>query len=142
MSQEQPVDPTRIVPEGFVFPGTEVLDPREVFAGPGYQAPQQRTDPVAVIALVMTVFTLFPGFGALAALTGWWALRRLRRGWESSPARRRPRGGCGCGGRPPERGRGVRGDDGRPADDDRPPPPPGSERGIREMFLRHDHRTP
>jgi len=69
MSQEQPVDPTRIVPEGFVFPGTEVLDPREVFAGPGYQAPQQRTDPVAVIALVMTVFTLFPGFGALAALT-------------------------------------------------------------------------
>ena len=78
MSQEQPVDPTRIVPEGFVFPGTEGLDPREVFAGPGYQAPQQRTDPVAVIALVMTVFTLFPGFGALAALTGWWALRRLR----------------------------------------------------------------
>ena len=42
MSQQQPVDidPTRIVPEGFVFPGTEVLDPREIFAGPGYQAPR------------------------------------------------------------------------------------------------------
>lgn len=80
MSQQQPVDidPTRIVPEGFVFPGTEVLDPREIFAGPGYQAPRQRTDPVATISLILTVLAPVPFLGALAALSGWWALRRLR----------------------------------------------------------------
>ena len=74
MSQQQPVDidPTRIVPEGFVFPGTEVLDPREIFAGPGYQAPRQRTDPVATISLILTVLAPVPFLGALAALSGWW----------------------------------------------------------------------
>ena len=81
MSQEQPTDPTRLVPEGFVFPGTEMLDPHEVFAGPGYQAPQQRTDPVAAIVLVLTLLSPFPGFGATAAIMGWWALRRLRRSY-------------------------------------------------------------
>ena len=86
MSQEQPVDPARIVPQGFVFPGTESLDPREVFAGPGYQAPQQRTDPAAVVALVTTVLSPFPGFGVIAALTGWWALRRLRRSYATGHA--------------------------------------------------------
>ena len=80
MSQEQPTDPTRLVPEGFVFPGTEMLDPHEVFAGPGYQAPQQRTDPVAAIVLVLTLLSPFPGFGATAAIMGWWALRRARAG--------------------------------------------------------------
>ena len=81
VSQEQPTDPTRLVPEGFVFPGTEMLDPHEVFAGPGYQAPQQRTDPVAAIVLVLTLLSPFPGFGATAAIMGWWALRRLRRSY-------------------------------------------------------------
>ncbi|PZU32270.1 MAG: imidazolonepropionase [Actinomyces sp.] len=89
MSQEQPVDPVRIVPQGFVFPGTESLDPREVFAGPGYQAPRQHTDPVAVVALVTTVLSPFPGFGAIAALTGWWALRRLRRSYATGHAQAR-----------------------------------------------------
>ena len=66
------------LPSGFVFPGTEVLDPREIFAGPGYQAPRQRTDPVATISLILTVLAPVPFLGALAALSGWWALRRLR----------------------------------------------------------------
>ena len=51
--------------QGFVFPGTESLDPREVFAGPGYQAPRQRTDPAAVVTLVTTVLSPFPGFNAI-----------------------------------------------------------------------------
>lgn len=79
MSTEPPhaTDPTRIVPAHFVFPGTETLDPREVFAGPGYQAPRRRTDPVAVVALVLAFASVVPGLGLLAALSGWWALRRL-----------------------------------------------------------------
>ena len=81
MSQQQPVDidPTRIVPEGFVFPGTEVLDPREIFAGPGYQAPRQRTDPVATISLILTVLAPVPFLGALAALSGPGVAGRHRR---------------------------------------------------------------
>lgn len=71
-------DPTEIVPEGFVFPGTEVLDPREVFAAPGYQAPRQRADGAAVAALVLALLSPIPGAGLVGALLGAWALRRLR----------------------------------------------------------------
>lgn len=79
MTQDQPVvDPTRIVPEGFVFPGTEQIDPRQVFAGPGYQAPIQRTDGAAVVAMFCAVCSPVPGLGLVAALLGWYSLRRLR----------------------------------------------------------------
>lgn len=79
MIQDRPtLDPTRIVPQGFVFPGTEGLDPRRIFAGPGYQAPPQRTDGAAVGALVCAVLSPIPGLGLVAALLGWYALRRLR----------------------------------------------------------------
>ncbi|SDN80047.1 protein of unknown function [Actinomyces ruminicola] len=85
MSAEQPdvVDPTRIVPADFVFPGTEQLDPREVFAGPGYQAPRQRTEPAAVAALVCAVLSLIPGLGLLALGLGILALRRLRNSYDT-----------------------------------------------------------
>ncbi|MDO4244286.1 MAG: DUF4190 domain-containing protein [Actinomyces sp.] len=79
MSQEPGlVDPTRIVPEGFVFPGTEGLDAREIFSGPGYQAPAQRTDGAAIAALICAVLSPIPGLGLLAAILGAYALRRLR----------------------------------------------------------------
>lgn len=79
MSQDPPaLDPTRIVPEGFVFPGTEQVDPRQVFSGPGYQAPPQRTEGAAVAALVCAVLSPIPGFGLMALLLGWYALHRLR----------------------------------------------------------------
>ncbi|MDO4900459.1 DUF4190 domain-containing protein [Actinomyces sp.] len=83
MSQEQPdvVDPTRIVPADFVFPGTEQLNPGEIFAGPGYQAPRQRTDTAAVAALVCAVLGFIPGLGMLALGLGCLALRRLRGGY-------------------------------------------------------------
>ena len=69
------------LPEGFVFPGTESINPFEVFSGPGYQAPRPRTDPVATAALVCALLSFLPGLGVLAAGFGWWSLHRLRRSW-------------------------------------------------------------
>ena len=37
-------------PARLPFPGTEQINPAEVFSGPGYQAPRTRTDPAAVAA--------------------------------------------------------------------------------------------
>ena len=54
MSQEPGlVDPTQIVPQGFVFPGTEGLDAQQIFSGPGYQAPAQNADAAAVAAPIL-----------------------------------------------------------------------------------------
>ncbi|WP_243896161.1 DUF4190 domain-containing protein [Actinomyces bowdenii] len=74
------------LPEGFVFPGTEEINPFAVFSGPGYQAPQPRTDRVATMALVLALLPFIPGAGLLAACLGWWALRRLRRTWSTGQA--------------------------------------------------------
>ncbi|SPT53695.1 Uncharacterised protein [Actinomyces bovis] len=63
------------------FPGTEDLDPAVVFSGPGYTPPPLRTDPVCLIALVVTLFSAVPFVGLLAAGLGWWGLRRLRDTW-------------------------------------------------------------
>ncbi|MBW3068206.1 DUF4190 domain-containing protein [Actinomyces sp. 594] len=85
MSPEQPdvVDPARIVPADFVFPGTEKLNPREIFVGPGYQAPRQRTEPAAVAALVCAVLSPIPGVGLLALGLGIFALRRIRNSYDT-----------------------------------------------------------
>ncbi|MFC2573953.1 MAG: hypothetical protein ACFNVY_05900, partial [Actinomyces oris] len=48
-SSEQYVDG---LPPGFVFPGTENLNPAEIFSGPGYTAPRPRSDSGATAALV------------------------------------------------------------------------------------------
>lgn len=74
------------LPAGFVFPGTEDIDPFMVFSGPGYQAPQPRTDPVAVAALVLALLSFLPGAGLLAAVLGWRALQRLRHKWATGQA--------------------------------------------------------
>lgn len=60
------------------FPGTEDLDPREVFAGPGYQAPRPRLSRLAVLALVAGIASVVPGVGVLAVLVGAIGVRRLR----------------------------------------------------------------
>ncbi|WP_315503936.1 DUF4190 domain-containing protein [Actinomyces radicidentis] len=65
------------------FPGTEGLDPSLVFGRPGYNAPVPRTDPVAAVALVTALLSFIPGVGVIAAGTGAWALRRLRRSWDT-----------------------------------------------------------
>lgn len=65
------------------FPGTEQIDPAEVFSGPGYQAPRTRTDPAAVAALILGLLFFIPGAGAIAAILGLWALRRLRGSYDA-----------------------------------------------------------
>ena len=77
MSATPPPDPV-----DFAFPGTELVDPSAVFAGPGYEAPRIRTDPLAVTALVLALIFFVPLVPLAGAVLGAWALRVL-------PARRR-----------------------------------------------------
>lgn len=72
------------LPEDFVFPGTESINPFEVFSGPGYLAPTPRTDPIATTAMVFALLSFIPGASLLAIGFGWWALRRVRRARPSS----------------------------------------------------------
>ncbi|BAW94095.1 hypothetical protein CHIBA101_2273 [Actinomyces sp. Chiba101] len=63
------------------FPGTDSLDPAQIFSGPGYQAPPVRTDGVATASLLCAAFSFIPAVGLAAAGLGVWALRRLRRAY-------------------------------------------------------------
>ena len=79
-SSEQYVDG---LPPGFVFPGTENLDPAEIFSGPGYTAPRPRSDSGATAALVCGLLSFIPLVGVAAIILGIGALRRLRRSYNS-----------------------------------------------------------
>lgn len=79
-SSEQYVDG---LPPGFVFPGTENLNPAEVFSGPGYTAPRLRSDPLAMAAMIWGLLSLIPVFGVVAIVLGIVAVRRLRRSYDS-----------------------------------------------------------
>ena len=71
------------LPPGFIFPGTEDLNPAEIFSGPGYTAPRPRTDSGATAALVCGLLGLVPLVGVAAIILGIGALRRLRRSYNS-----------------------------------------------------------
>ena len=71
------------LPPGFVFPGTENLDPAEIFAGPGYTAPRPRSDSGATAALVCGLLSFIPFVGVAAIILGISALRRLRHSYDS-----------------------------------------------------------
>ena len=79
-SSEQYVDG---LPPGFVFPGTENLDPAEIFSGPGYTAPRLRTDSGATAALVCGLLSFIPLVGVAAIILGIGTLRRLRHSYDS-----------------------------------------------------------
>ena len=79
-SSEQYVDG---LPPGFVFPGTENLDPAEIFSGPGYTAPRPRSDSGATAALVCGLLSFIPLVGVAAIILGIGALRRLHRSYDS-----------------------------------------------------------
>ena len=79
-SSEQYVDG---LPPGFVFPGTENLDPAEIFSGPGYTAPRPRSDSGATAALVCGLLSFIPLVGVAAIILGIGALRRLRRSYDA-----------------------------------------------------------
>ncbi|WP_067779937.1 DUF4190 domain-containing protein [Actinomyces vulturis] len=51
-------DSTRLVPEGFVFPGTETINPAEVFSTPGYQAPKSGVPVLARLALIFGIVSV------------------------------------------------------------------------------------
>ena len=71
------------LPPGFVFPGTENLDPAEIFSGPGYTAPRPRSDSGATAALVCGLLSFIPLVGVAAIILGISALRRLRHSYDS-----------------------------------------------------------
>ena len=71
------------LPPGFVFPGTENLDPAEIFAGPGYTAPRPRSDSGATAALVCGLLSFIPLVGVAAIILGINALRRLHHSYNS-----------------------------------------------------------
>ena len=79
-SSEQYVDG---LPPGFVFPGTENLDPAEIFSGPGYTAPRPRSDSGATAALVCGLLSFIPLVGVAAIILGISALRRLHHSYNS-----------------------------------------------------------
>lgn len=62
------------------FPGTEDVDPAEVFRGPGYTAPPSPTNGVATTALWMCVAgVFFPPLLVLSAILGGIGLARAPR---------------------------------------------------------------
>ena len=71
------------LPPGFVFPGTENLDPAEIFSGPGYTAPLPRTDSRASAALLGGLLSFIPLVGVAAIILGINALRRLHHSYNS-----------------------------------------------------------
>ena len=79
-SSEQYVDG---LPPGFVFPGTENLNPAEIFSSPGYTAPRPRSDSGATAALVCGLLSFIPLVGVAAIILGISALRRLRHSYDS-----------------------------------------------------------
>ena len=71
------------LPPGFVFPGTENLNPAESFSGPGYTAPRPRADSGATTAMVCGLLIFIPLIGIAAIILGASALRRLRHSYDS-----------------------------------------------------------
>ena len=71
------------LPPGFVFPGTENLNPTEIFSGPGYTAPCPRSDSRATAALMCGLLSFIPFIGVAAIILGIGALRRLRHSYDS-----------------------------------------------------------
>lgn len=77
--------PGQIVPDDFVFPGTQEVNPREVFAFAGYNAPQQKTPAICFIALAALLLSPIPGVFAVNIVLGIFAIieskRAGYRGW-------------------------------------------------------------
>ena len=71
------------LPPGFVFPGTENLNPAEIFSGPGYTAPRPRTDSGATASLTCGLLGFIPLVGVAGMILGIVALRRLRHSYDS-----------------------------------------------------------
>ena len=77
--------PGQIVPDDFVFPGTQEVNPREVFAFAGYNAPRQKTPAICFIALASLLLSPIPGVVLITMVLGIFAIveskRAGYRGW-------------------------------------------------------------
>ena len=77
--------PGQIVPDDFVFPGTQEVNPREVFAFAGYNAPRQKTPAICFIALASLILSPIPGVVLVTMVLGIFAIieskRAGYRGW-------------------------------------------------------------
>lgn len=65
------------IPGGFVFPGTEDVNPAEVFAGPGYQSPRSPYSLAARLAILFGVLGVIPGVSLLAIAAGHYSLYEI-----------------------------------------------------------------
>lgn len=61
----------------FVFPGTERVNPAEVFAGPGYTSPRPAQSMWARVAIIAALAGIVPGISVLAVVAGHAALREI-----------------------------------------------------------------
>ncbi|WP_131333632.1 hypothetical protein [Schaalia vaccimaxillae] len=72
-------DPTQVAPEEFVFPGSDRVNPAEVFAGPGYTSPRGVDNGLASAALWLTVAGMIvPFLLPISAVMGVIAYLRAR----------------------------------------------------------------
>lgn len=77
-----PTDPIRPVGADYglsplPFPGTEHVNPAEVFAGPGYNSPRPLTSLLARVSIVAAVCGMIPGASLVACIAGHLALREI-----------------------------------------------------------------
>lgn len=74
--------PAREVPseQAFTFPETNLVNPAEVFAKPGYQAPQLRPHRLTVPALICALCAPIPLLPLLGAILSGFVLMRMQRG--------------------------------------------------------------
>lgn len=77
-SSNQPGRPGSSPAQPVHFPGTEDVDPSEVFAGAGYSAPVIGNHPLAITSVVLGVLGLIPGLGIGAIVCGHLGLHALR----------------------------------------------------------------
>lgn len=77
-SSNQPGRPGSAPAQPVHFPGTEDVDPSEVFAGPGYRAPVIGNHPLAIASVILGVLGLIPGLGIAAIVCGHLGLHALQ----------------------------------------------------------------
>lgn len=78
-----PPRPTSQLPNSgqpLYFPDTQLVDPRRVFAGPGYQAPQVKAHRLPNVALICIFCFFVPGVPLLGAVLAGYAVWDMRKG--------------------------------------------------------------
>lgn len=72
MTRQPPVSD----PVDLVFPGTEDIDASAVFSGPGYKAPEIKTESTALTSLVLSLLFFIPALPLLGVVFGVVGLQR------------------------------------------------------------------